>query len=164
MAAPVPKLVEPTQVLPQAQWSGILIETALEVFSIMVGVSVQVTNGSASPMAVTAVVGLGGAIRANFILQCSSPCATQIAAQMMGIPPDSPDSQQAACDALGEVSNIIAGYFKAKVGLGEACMLSVPTIITGRDYQFRSPRTYDRLEQHLLYDKERLVATLEIAK
>lgn len=159
------KLIEPAQVLARSEWLGILTETALEVFSIMVGVSVAAADDcSVAPMQVTAVVGIGGAMRANFILQCSSACSIQIAAQMIGISPDAPDAQRSACDAMGEICNIIAGYFKAKVGLGESCMLSVPTIVVGQDYCFRSPRTYDRIERHLLYDQERLAATLEIAR
>ena len=42
-------------------------------------------------------------------------------------------------DALGEICNMVAGNFKNKVsGLGNGCMLSVPTVITGRDYHCHS--------------------------
>ena len=50
--------------------------------------------------------------------------------------PDTAHSQKTANDALGEICKVVAGYFKAKIGLGEACGLSVPTIIAGRDYKF----------------------------
>ena len=64
---------------------------------------------------------------------------------MLGIPPDDPDSRKASADALGEICNIIAGYFKAKAGLGDACKLSVPTIIVGQDYKFHSARMFQKL-------------------
>jgi hypothetical protein len=98
------------------------------------------------------------------LLQCTAAGATKLAAQMLGVSPEDPGSQKAACDAIGEVCNIVAGYFKAKIGLGDACMLSVPTIITGADYCFRSPNTFERLELTILFEGETLAATLEIAR
>ncbi len=42
-------------------------------------------------------------------------------------------------DAIGEIANMIAGNFKNKLsGMGDGCMLSVPTVITGSDYCCRS--------------------------
>ena len=163
---PAMKNVEPTSVVPRTAWHGVLTETSIEVFSIMVGVNVVIAPRDASPMPsqVTGVVGIAGAIRANFILQCSRESAVKLASQMLGIAPDSEDSQKAACDALGEICNIVAGYFKAKVGLGDACMLSVPTIIIGQDYHFHSPVKYERLELPLVYEGEIMQATLEIAQ
>jgi CheY-specific phosphatase CheX len=158
------KTVEPGSVLPRTAWPAILTETVVEVFTLMVGASVAVARDSPRvPFHVTGVVGIAGVIRANFILQCTSACANKLAAQMLGVSPDAPDSQKAAYDALGEICNIVAGYFKAKVGLGDVCMLSVPTIIVGQDYRFHSPVVYDRLELPLAFDGETLWATLEIA-
>jgi CheY-specific phosphatase CheX len=163
---PGPKQIEPSAILPRTTWHSVLSETAIEVFSTMVGVSVRVAPDDLVEVAgqVTGVIGIAGAMRANFILQCSTASSIQLASQMLGISADDPNSQKAACDALGEICNIVAGYFKAKVGLGDACMLSVPTVIVGRDYRFRSGRTYERLEVPLLYEGETLWITLEIAQ
>jgi CheY-specific phosphatase CheX len=143
----------------------VLTETIIEVFSIMVGVDVSTFAGPTTGQTqVTGVIGIAGAMRANFLLQCTAAGATKLAAQMLGVSPEDPGSQKAACDAIGEVCNIVAGYFKAKIGLGDACMLSVPTIITGADYCFRSPNTFERLELTILFEGETLAATLEIAR
>ena len=83
---------------------------------------------------------------------------------MLGISADDPGSQKAACDALGEICNIVAGYFKARIGLGDQCMLSVPMIVVGKDYKFRSRESYERMEVRLLYEGQTLAATLEIAR
>jgi chemotaxis protein CheX len=161
---PTPNRVEPGFVLPRTAWLEVLTETAIEVFSIMVGVNVTVADPNAqAERHVTGIVGIGGAMRANIILQCSHSSGIKLAAQMLGIDPDSSDSEKAAYDALGEICNIVAGYFKAKIGLGDACMLSVPTIITGGDYRFYS-QAYDRLEIGLAYEGEILLATLEVAQ
>jgi len=129
------KSIEPNAVLPRDVWSAVLQETIIEVFCTMVGAAVT-TESTDAPLAtaqLTGIVGIAGAIRANFILQCSHAASTKLSSQMLGIPPDDPDSRKASADALGEICNIIAGYFKAKVGLGDACQLSVPTIIVGQN-------------------------------
>jgi CheY-specific phosphatase CheX len=113
---------------------------------------------------VTGVVGIAGGVRAIFTLQCSSTAAVKVASQMLGISPDDPDGEKAACDAIGEVCNIVAGYFKARVGLGDARQLSVPTIIVGQDYQFHSSKAYERLEFPLLFEGEALWVALEVAQ
>jgi len=158
--------IEPSSVLPRTAWHGALTETAIEVFSIMVGVSVTASASDSPrvPAQMTGMVGIAGAIRANFILQCSAASSIKLASQMLGIAADDPNSQKAACDALGEICNIVAGYFKARIGIGDACKLSVPTIIVGQDYKFYSGRTYERLELPLQYEGEILWTTLEIAQ
>ncbi len=162
----VVKNIEPTAVLPRSAWPSALAETAVEVFAIMVGATITaaVSDGPQAPAEVTGIVGIGGAIRANFILQCSSAASIKIASQMLGISLEDPDSQKAACDALGEICNIVAGYFKARIGLGDKCMLSVPMIVVGHDYKFRSRESYERLEVLLVYEGQTLGATLEIAR
>src|SRR5215471_5463830 len=160
------KSIDPNAVLPRDLWSTVLQETIVEVFFTMVGATVT-TAPTDAPLAtaqLTGIVGIAGAIRANFILQCSHTASTKLSAQMLGIQPDDPDSSKASADALGEICNIVAGYFKAKVGLGDACMLSVPTIIVGRDYKFRSARMFDKLALAVAYEGEQLLATLEIAR
>src|SRR5271170_5424765 len=84
-----PVRVEPASMLPREAWAGVLTEAAIEVFSIMVGVNVTLANGEAKGTRhVTGIVGIGGAIRANFILQCSNSASIKIAAQMLGIDAD----------------------------------------------------------------------------
>jgi chemotaxis protein CheX len=39
-------------------------------------------------------------------------------------------------DGLGEITNMLAGAWKAKIPeLNAACMLSVPTVVTGTQYE-----------------------------
>ncbi len=158
-----PKAIEPTSVLSKAEWPGKLAETVVEVFSIMVAVNVVTTpTPSSPPREMTAVVGIAGAIRANLVVQCNRNSAVRLAAQMLGIEPDAPGSLKAACDALGEVCNIVAGYFKAKIGLGDACVLSVPTVITGQHYRIPSA-AYERTELYWIFEGELVGVTLELA-
>ena len=158
--------IEPQIVMPRDYWPAVLQETIIEVFSTMAGAGVTIASTDA-PLATeqfTALVGIAGAIRATFILQCNQTASHRLAAQMLGVVPEDPACQEASADALGEICNIVAGYFKAKVGLGDTCMLSVPTIIVGRNYKFHSARTFERLELAVSYEGETLLATLEIAR
>jgi len=110
------KSVEASAVLARDLWSASLQETIVEVFATMVGTAVT-TEPTDVPLAtaqLTGIVGIAGAIRANFILQCSHAASIKLSSQMLGILPDDPDSRKASADALGEICNIVAGYFKAK--------------------------------------------------
>ena len=65
------------------------------------------------------------------------------------------------CDAGGEVRNRVAGYFKAKIGLGDACMLSVSPRVAGKDSKIRSPGKDERMELPLVYEGEPIWLALD---
>ena len=68
-----------------------------------------------------------------------------MASKMLGMPPEEVDND--SWDALGEIANMIAGNFKGKLsGVGNHCMLSVPTIIVGSDYETRSMAAANMIE------------------
>ena len=55
---------------------------------------------------------------------------------MLGVGED--EARKETVDALGELCNMVVGNFKSKLGrVGETSVLSVPTVIQGRDYQVR---------------------------
>ena len=66
-------------------------------------------------------------------------------------------------DALGEICNMVAGNFKNKIpGMGDGCMLSVPTVITGGDYNCHSFGYSSMIRVNFLFEGSRVVAALEI--
>ena len=74
-----------------------------------------------------------------------SVTATRIAVRMLGI--ESEEVTDSVRDALGEMCNMAAGNFKAKInGMADACMLSIPTVVSGRDYQIHSLAAGERFE------------------
>src|SRR5215469_15636565 len=119
----------------------------VEVFSMMVGAAVTTAPADAplAPAQLTGIVGIAAAIRENCILQCSHAASTKLSSQTPGILPDDPDFRKASAAALGEICNPVAGYCKAKIELGNTCMLSVPTIIRGQNYKFHSVRMFPKL-------------------
>lgn len=83
---------------------------------------------------VTAVVGFGGVLSGACVFRSSTAVAIRIAAQMTGMHFD--DVDDTVQDAIGEVCNMLAGAWKGKVpDLAARCGLSVPAVISGRDYR-----------------------------
>ncbi|HEY6767029.1 MAG TPA: chemotaxis protein CheX [Candidatus Sulfotelmatobacter sp.] len=157
---------DPATVLPRTEWQAILIDAAVEVFSTTVGVAVTVPveSGLPSPSRMTGMVGIAGEIRAVFSLSSSAESGIKIASLMLGIAADDPGAEKAACDAVGEVCNIISGYFKARIGLGDKCSLSVPTIVKGKNYKIHSTTDCERFQFPLLFEEQTLWLSLDISK
>ena len=77
---------------------------------------------------ITAMVGLAGQLCGVLTVRCNSKSASRMASEMLGIEADPAGPEM--WDAVGEVCNVTAGNFKNKItGLGDGCMLSVPTVI-----------------------------------
>lgn len=107
-----------------------------EVFHLMLGVdcirdrSTEIVDADS----VTAVVGLGGALSGACVFRSGSTTAREIAARMTGMAFD--DVDDTVRDGVGEICNMLAGAWKGKVPeLSAHCGLSVPAVITGRDYR-----------------------------
>jgi len=120
---------------PDPHWKGILECAAIEVFSMMVGV--ELTTLAEQPEKPrgeqTAMVGLAGALCGMVTIRCNSATGGKLATLMLGAEAGANPSMVG--DALGELCNMVAGNFKAKItGLADGCMLSVPTVIWGEDY------------------------------
>jgi chemotaxis protein CheX len=116
-----------------------LLEAASrQVFRLMVGIDLEPgTETLWNGVEFTAMVGLAGELCGLLSVRCSEKSSMQVAALMLDLA--SEKAAEHAWDALGEVANMIAGNFKNKLnGTSDKCMLSVPTVITGADYTFRS--------------------------
>lgn len=107
-----------------------------EVFQLMLGVQcrrdrVPLVN---QPESVTAVVGFGGLLSGACVFRTGGPAALKMAARMTGMEFSTIDDT--VKDGIGEICNMLAGAWKGKVpDLAANCGLSVPAVITGRDYQ-----------------------------
>ena len=147
----------------RTQWAAILRETAVEVFSTMVGVSVTLPDTTQPPPSgITAMVGIAGSLSATIGLRCSLQSATSMASHMLEVSLEEAGAQKS--DALGEICNIVAGYFKAKIGCGESCVLSVPTVVVGTNYRICSPREDLRIKVPLLFQDESVLISLDIRR
>ena len=107
-----------------------------EVFQLMLGVNCRRDSSPMvqEPESVTAVVGFGGLLSGACVFRSGSTAAMKIAAHMTGM--EFPEVDDTVKDAIGEICNMLAGSWKSKVpDLAANCGLSVPAVITGRDYK-----------------------------
>jgi chemotaxis protein CheX len=80
---------------------------------------------------------------------------------MLGVPLEKAGPE--VSDALGEICNMVAGNFKNKVaGLGDGCMLSPPTVISGSDYDLHSLAVAPALEVRLVFEGLPIAISLQI--
>jgi chemotaxis protein CheX len=143
-------------------WTPLLDLAVREVFQLMLGCQLTVTPSGEQPaLDVTAMVGLAGQMCGVLSLRCDGKSATLMASKMLGVDPDKVGPEMS--DALGEVCNMIAGNFKNKIsGMGDSCMLSVPTVITGTDYSLCCQAESPGVEVSLLFEDRPIVISLQI--
>jgi chemotaxis protein CheX len=127
---------------------------AQEVFEMMVGTTLT-RCPEPRPMAAqfTAMIGIAGPLCGLLSIHCSKQAALLIASRMLGAPVEEAGPQ--AWDAMGEVCNMVAGSFKAKLGeVGESSMLSVPSVVSGSNYRLRPMTSGIVTELRLQFDDE----------
>jgi chemotaxis protein CheX len=106
-----------------------------EVFRLMLGTECKREAGTAvvESESVTSVVGFGGLLSGACVFRSGAQTALKIAGLMTGMEFDAIDDT--VKDGIGEICNMLAGAWKGKVPeLAANCGLSVPAVITGRDY------------------------------
>jgi len=110
-----------------------------EVFELMLGVRCEraqdaaAMTASSEPESVTAVVGFGGLLSGACVFRCGASAAMKVAARMTGM--EFHEIDGTVKDGIGEICNMLAGAWKGRVpDLAAHCGLSVPAVITGRDY------------------------------
>jgi chemotaxis protein CheX len=153
----------PTAVFNRPMWTPLLELSVQEVFEIMLSTQLRPYHSAldANDGEFTALVGLAGSLRGVLSIRCTDQSARIMAGKMLDIPPEEVDND--SWDALGEIANMIAGNFKGKFsGVGNHCMLSVPTIIVGTDYEARSITGGNTIEIVFEFEKEPLRVALEL--
>jgi chemotaxis protein CheX len=143
-------------------WIPLLELAAQEVFERMLGGRLTCASDSFADevLDVTSMVGLAGQICGVMTVRCQANSAAVMASKMLGA--DAGAAGPEMWDAVGEVCNMIAGNFKNKIsGMGDGCMLSVPTVITGGNYNLRAV-TDSRIETYLLFEGQPLIVSLQV--
>ncbi len=145
-------------------WRPLLEVATREVFELMLGsqLSLAETAEAKAPHDVTAMVGLAGKLCGMLSFCCDKKAALLITSKMLGVELDKISNSDMS-DALGEISNMVAGNFKNKIsGLGDGCMLSPPTVITGSDYAAYSLADRPGLDIRLVFESMPVIVTLQI--
>jgi len=146
-------------------WPNLLQEATCEVFSTMLGCDATMAppGTDVAPAEFTATVGLAGSLRGLCILYCSSEAANFIASKLLGT--GQSKTTDDTWDAFGEICNMVAGNFKHKlVGISEHCMLSCPTVISGRDYRCRPSGAVESTSLTMSFGGHLLGVVLQVHK
>jgi chemotaxis protein CheX len=144
------------------EWQPLLELAAREVLELMLNCKLQSNGESESSSGeLIAMVGLAGQLRGLVSLRCTAKSAASMASRMLGA--EIPQGDKQMFDAVGEISNMVAGNFKNKLtGIADKCMLSVPTVITGSNYNCHSMADSAPLQVTLLFEGAPLTVTLEV--
>ena len=144
-------------------WRSMLELATREVFKIMLQTPLErrVEPAGMTIPEYTAMIGLAGSLCGVISMRCTAQSAALIASRMLGVPVEEARSQSR--DAIGEISNMIAGDFKTKlINQGFGCMLSVPTVISGADYQMHSLAEGGTVEVQFHFEGAPLSVVLEV--
>jgi chemotaxis protein CheX len=133
-----------------------------EVFHLMLGVNCRRYSGPAEigePESVTAVVGFGGLLSGACVFKSGGSAAIKIAAHMTGM--EFEEIDDSVKDGIGEICNMLAGSWKGKVpGLAANTGLSIPAVITGRDYNLHVQAPEFKLHHTYTFDDASFEVTI----
>ena len=127
-------------------WISLIETTTREVFITMVGVDLRRVPDPDPPLVaeMTAMLGLAGELCGVISVHCAASTVSRSAARVLGAGAVEPEF---ARDMLAEICNVIAGNFKCKLPeLSEGCLLSLPTVISGAEYQIYSSAHGERFQ------------------
>ena len=101
---------------------------------------------------ISAIIGLAGAMSGICVLCTAETVALRMAEAMTSMKVER--LNDTVKDAVGEVCNMVAGAWKARLALlASQCMLSTPTVITGTNYQLHYQRPAFRIERHYRFER-----------
>lgn len=117
---------------------NLLIEATREVFEMMVQreltFGVPIEGDALRPRSnVVGTVSFAGSESGVVAFYCTIGAANEIAAALLGMTPEEVNGEMP--DAIGEVSNMIAGAFRTKMSeAGHPWVISIPTVTIGSDF------------------------------
>jgi chemotaxis protein CheX len=136
-----------------------LIKDVREVFSTMLGMEdllhlpIQIDPVIHFSDCVTAMVGLAGTYNGLISLHVPQSLALGFTSSMLGMEVSEIDDD--VRDALGEITNMIAGSFKQHLSRGGADIkLSIPSVVNGNEYTVSSVSNLDNLTLRFATDEE----------
>ena len=139
----------------------VLVGAATDVFDTMVFRRLiardTVWGFEARPVAqIVGTIGFAGSSSGLVAFHGTLAAAAEITEAMLGTPVDG--ASEAATDAIGEITNMIAGAFRTRMASsGDAWAITVPTVTVGSDFHIKPITTGDRavvsftMDQHEVY-------------
>lgn len=121
------------------------IDAAAEVFSTMLDIEVQYTGTAGErkdlELGIISLVGITGDWGGSGVFCCTPALASTLCSRMLGTEPnpDGPLVNDEVLDVVAEITNMMIGNIKNGLEpITGPLAISVPTVIHGRNFQFRS--------------------------
>jgi len=92
---------------------------------------------------ISAVIGLSGVVKGAVIVSMKADLAIKLTDMLTEEGHKEIDAD--VIDAIGEINNIIAGNIKPKVPNGDKIVISIPTIIKGKEHSIAWPSKQTRI-------------------
>jgi len=92
---------------------------------------------------ISAVIGLSGVVKGAVIVSMKADLAIRLTDLLTGT--TNSEINADVIDAIGEINNIIAGNIKPKVPNGDKIVISIPTIIKGKEHSIAWPSKATRI-------------------
>ena len=134
---------------PLVKYINPFVEITLGTFQNFVGVEVSPGHPyfldikKESEWDVSAVIGLSGAVKGAVIISLKKDLAVKLTELLVETPKTEIDAD--VVDAIGEIVNIIAGNVKPKIPNGDRIVISIPTVIKGKEHSVAWPGKQARI-------------------
>jgi len=92
---------------------------------------------------ISAVIGLSGVVKGAVIISMKEKLSLRLTDMLAG--PGHAEIDSDVVDAIGEINNIIAGNIKPKVPNGDNIVISIPTVIKGKEHSIAWPSKQTRI-------------------
>ena len=148
--------------------SGKIIDATNEIFSSMVMMEVTVKGDIQSTLAplensITGVIGLAGTHKGVLAMHFPKPVAMAITGSFLGMDVD--EINEDVEDAVGELANMLGGSVKSILSTkGRDIDLSLPSVISGANYDFQPTREIERVVIPFQCDAGDFIVELELEK
>lgn len=97
---------------------------------------ITLKQGNRAPYYVSGVIGLSGKAVGTVVLSFSKPVALRAASAMLLM--EAPEINEDVLDAVGELTNVVAGAAKAELAEFDLSV-SLPNVITGENHEVHFP-------------------------
>lgn len=129
----------------KAEYINPFIDATRVTFSMMVGMeivreTVSLKSASARNNDISGIIGLAGDVSGSVVLNFPFTTAGGVVSRFLDMPIADPHDYE-VLDAIGELTNIVAGNAKSNIAnSGLRVELGLPTIIIGKGHQVSRPR------------------------
>ena len=148
--------------------TGKIVESAIEIFTGMVMIEIEVQEEYLKELgqlknSITGMVGLAGTHKGVLAVHIPNKVAKAITGNFLGM--EVAEMNEDVQDAIGEIANMLGGSLKTILSdKGKDIQLSLPSTISGEEYNFSSQADGDRVIIPFLAPDGKFYIEVEMAR